>query len=101
MARPAARLMSRYDAQIIAEQLTPIIEQIVQNVVSKVIKDTQIAEENYLSYKEASQITGYSINTLKHNIKNIPHLKVGPRKVLFKETDLRKWLERDKWNYTD
>jgi len=52
-------------------------------------------DERYVGYDGAGQLTGISKATLYSMVhaKRIPHVRIGPRFVRFKVTELLQWLE--------
>ncbi|MBC7540679.1 MAG: helix-turn-helix domain-containing protein [Bacteriovorax sp.] len=55
-------------------------------------------ESKNCSYAELSQELGVPIGTLYSMVseKKIPHLRIGPRHVIFDRTEIKKWLDSHK-----
>jgi len=51
-----------------------------------------LAQDRYMGKREAAAYTGLSIRTLEGRLDEIPHYRVG-RKLLFKKSELDRWLE--------
>jgi excisionase family DNA binding protein len=52
------------------------------------------AEQNLLTYSETSQIIGVPLGTLYALVaqSRIPHVRLGPRLVRFRRTEIEAWL---------
>jgi excisionase family DNA binding protein len=51
-----------------------------------------LAQDRYLSKKEAAKYLALSIRTLDSRLHEIPHFRVG-KKRLFKKSELDEWIE--------
>ena len=49
--------------------------------------------DRYLDKRQASKYTSLSTRTLEARLDEIPHFRVG-RKILFKKSELDRWLEQ-------
>ena len=51
--------------------------------------------EKLLTYEEVSELTGLGLSVLykKVKAKQFPHIRLGPRFVRFRESDILKWID--------
>ena len=49
--------------------------------------------DRYMDKREAATYTSLSTRTLEERLREIPHFRVG-RKVLFKKSELDRWIEQ-------
>lgn len=52
-------------------------------------------EEQKLRYAEAAELLGIAVSTLQSMVcrKRVPHIRLGPRLVVFSRGELLKWLD--------
>ncbi len=82
--------MTRRECKMIAEELAKALRTEFQRIVNEVVIEEN---EKYLSAKEACEMLGWSMNTLYHRIKDVPHVKVG-KHLRFTERSLNQFILR-------
>ncbi len=70
--------------------MKPLGEQTVVSVQEVI---AYIDRDRYLDKKEAAAYTSLSIRNLEARLGEIPHYRVG-KKILFKKSELDRWLEQ-------
>lgn len=77
--------------QIVKESLTETIQENISN------RDTSSGHPEFMNVTQASEFLGLAVNTLYEKTckRTIPHLKRGNR-LMFKRSELIKWLEEGK-----
>ena len=61
---------------------------------SEALRNLIARGDRYLSLAEASQYLSISERSLRGSLETLPHFRFGSRKVLFKRSELDKWMER-------
>ena len=75
-------------------------EQLLDGTVVSVHEILSFIEQNrYLNLLESSKYLGLSKRYLRQHLKQIPHYRVGSRKLLFKKSELDQWMKQ--WRERD
>ncbi len=70
--------------------MKPLGEQTVISVQEVLL---YFSQDRYMDKREAATYTSLSTRTLEERLREIPHFRVG-RKVLFKKSELDRWIEQ-------
>ena len=70
--------------------MKPLSEHTVVSVKEVLL---HFSQDRYLDRKEAASYTSLSTRNLEARLSEIPHFRVGT-KILFKKSELDRWLER-------
>ena len=69
-------------------------EQVLDGVVSVREILNFIESDRYLSLTEASEYLSMSSRTIRDRLDEIPHYRVGTKLLLFKKSELDKWMSQ-------
>ncbi len=70
--------------------MKPLGEQTVISVQEVLL---YFSQDRYMNKREAATYISLSTRTLEERLREIPHFRVG-RKVLFKKSELDRWIEQ-------
>ena len=74
-------------------------EQILDGTVSVREVLNFIEQDGYLDLLQASEYVHLSDRYIRHHLGQIPHYRVGSRKLLFKKSELDSWMKQ--WRERD
>ena len=53
-----------------------------------------LRDDCYLGKAESAKYLGLSVRTLENHLDSIPHFRLGTKKLLFKRSELDRWMEQ-------
>ena len=69
-----------------------------ENTLNSVVSVSEILaylrEDCYLGKAESAKYLGLSVRTLEDRLDSIPHFRLGTKKLLFKRSELDRWMEQ-------
>jgi len=74
-------------------------EQILDGVVSVAEVLAYIERDGYLDLPQAATYLSLSERYIRKHLSEIPHYRVGPRKLLFRRSELDQWMKQ--WQVQD